>query len=1031
MQRPYPSSIGQDDAVKRPRIGSIEGIAPRNIPNHQVPLTVNEFSEVSQPSHYHHEFWFQSNFQGEFDDYIGDGISNTLLNPIENENLVPEDVFYQPPHQFNSILDDAFFYDHGVQNEQSEEPSRSMELDTGIGNLTQYDRTGNAIVQYETDLLRHDHSVFIGSQADEAGSETPVETITDESIEVCNNYDTCFGVYLRSQKIVATPNSCYVGDDGTRGTSIRLKPLGGSILLHDENTKAHLGSLSNSKLASTLFQLPLRLDATLSVLEVKDTKEKKKPQTRKHGAREEPRESIIRIILHGPQNDKDVVGDVISDTGIFLQHPYADEVIPGTRYDNPHYLARPGVGMPKLDYFNEKGMNDPTETALSDETRKGRFIRIFETAEADGGSVIVTNMALSPRLRSPLMRHQVLALAMMQEKECGFVEEPIFPSLWRKEISHTGNSVQSDQDIHFGIIDICIQDMGLGKTLSMLALICTSLDYESPTEVGNPTREHQGTLIIAPKSTIGNWVQQVEEHIHERGIRITVYHGSNRKSLNNQFGNFDIIITTYETVRTEFTARGGAGPLFSWKWLRVALDEGKYIIVHSEFLYLIKPHHIRNRSSQTFRTVCNLSSRYRWCLTGTPIHNSLDDYGSLLSFIRVFPFINRPNFHSWVVKPVEEKNPLGIERLQRLIRATCLRRMKEKILSSDETRLPPRFERVHEVDLHKDDQTIYDILKSICAEKASGLEKRAIEGSSAKSKDRNLLVLINSLRLICDHGEQLLPRAVKDLVKGTPVGSFNSAMTQAGSDGCSACGGEVDNSTISTGNQVSICSECAASEEGLQSTGSPLDPEGNGVLVYRPSAKVLALLGNLERQQIEALHEGRPRKSVVFSYWVKMLDLVSTALQKEDIVFQRIDGQQTLERRQAAIQDFNDNPDCTVLLASIGSSAEGVNLTAGSTVHLLEPQWNPMVEAQAVDRVYRIGQTQEVTVIRYIVPGSIETYVQMVQQDKLQLVNSAVNIDGVAEAELETHRWKSVQDLVGGVVAIAVLQYAGGAMRQP
>jgi SNF2 family DNA or RNA helicase len=50
-----------------------------------------------------------------------------------------------------------------------------------------------------------------------------------------------------------------------------------------------------------------------------------------------------------------------------------------------------------------------------------------------------------------------------------------------------------------------------------------------------------------------------------------------------------------------------------------------------------------------------------------------------------------------------------------------------------------------------------------------------------------------------------------------------------------------------------------------------------------------------------------------------------------------------------------------------------VNLTVASIVHLIEPHWNPMVEAQAVDRVYRIGQTQEVTVFRYIVPNSVET----------------------------------------------------------
>lgn len=292
---------------------------------------------------------------------------------------------------------------------------------------------------------------------------------------------------------------------------------------------------------------------------------------------------------------------------------------------------------------------------------------------------------------------------------------------------------------------------------------------------------------------------------------------------------------------------------------------------------------------------------------------------------------------------MEEKHLLGIERLQALIRATCLRRMKEKVLSSDETRLPPRLERVQFVYLHRDDQIIYDILKLTCVEKASGLEKRSFEGSPSKSNDKNLLVLINSLRLICDHGEELLPPMVKGLLEGAPVGSFNSEMAQVVSESCSVCGGEIENVALGSDTQMLACVECAASEEDLQSINWPLNLDGKEAPVCRPSAKVLALLDNLKQEQIEARHNGRPRKryvhgcdltiptttqaltkySVVFSYWVKMLDLVGKALQNENFVFQRIDGQKTLERRQAAMQEFNDNPHCTVLLASIGSSAEG------------------------------------------------------------------------------------------------------------
>ncbi len=64
-------------------------------------------------------------------------------------------------------------------------------------------------------------------------------------------------------------------------------------------------------------------------------------------------------------------------------------------------------------------------------------------------------------------------------------------------------------------------------------------------------------------------------HIHEENIRVITYHGSNRESLADQFRDADIVITTYETLRTEWAVKEGTRPLFTWKWLRVVLDEGK------------------------------------------------------------------------------------------------------------------------------------------------------------------------------------------------------------------------------------------------------------------------------------------------------------------------------------------------------------------------------------------------------------------------------------------------------------------------
>ncbi|KAI0415691.1 P-loop containing nucleoside triphosphate hydrolase protein [Xylaria grammica] len=789
------------------------------------------------------------------------------------------------------------------------------------------------LVEDGSDSQQHDYSVLTESQANEAVSKTSATPIT-EPMEACRNYDTCFGV------MIVAPSSSHVGKVGARSMSVRLQPLGNSsIMLYDEFSGAHVGSIHNPKLVHALFQLPLRLDAMLLVSEADDIKEKGKLKKREQGATKSTQD-LIRIVLHGLQHTKEAIGNNLSEAGIFLQHPSAAEVMPEARYDNPHYLARPGVGMPKLERFyqdervSQDSMRDSTEAELTDDIRGGRLRRIFETAVADGGSVTVMSVAPSPRLRTPLMRHQVLAVAMMQEKESGFVEEPMFPSLWRKEFAQNGNSVYYRHKITRSLEPkpmpalggILADDMGLGKTLSMLALICASLDFNSTTEGQNIGGESQGTLIVAPKSTINGWVTQAERHIHAGKIRIMVYHGSNRKSLANQFQDPDIVITTYETIRAEWAAKDGAGALFSRKWLRVVLDEGN------------SPH------SQSFEP-------------DFPIH----DYGALLSFVRVFPFLQKSNFTSWIVKPIEDEHPLGVGRLQELIRATCLRRMKDKVFSSNEIKLPPRSEQIHEVHLHQDDRNLYDAIKTVCAETAAGLAERPGKSPSPEGKEKNLMVLINSLRLICDHGEQLLPKTMKSRIGGTLTLSSDSGIEQIRSGSYSTRDAQAYNyAAWGLEHQMSM-------EEGSQIT----DSHSN-------------------------LGDGIDNSVVVFSYWVKMLDLVEQALRKENFIFQRIDGQTSLEGRRVAMRDFQGDPSCTVM----------VDLTAASVVHLLEPHWNPMVEAQAVDRVYRMGQTQEVTVIRYIVPNSIETYVQRVQQEKLQLVNHAINVDRGTEAELEAERWK-------------------------
>jgi len=129
--------------------------------------------------------------------------------------------------------------------------------------------------------------------------------------------------------------------------------------------------------------------------------------------------------------------------------------------------------------------------------------------------------------------------------------------------------------------------------------------------------------------------------------------------------------------------------------------------------------------------------------------------------------------------------------------------------------------------------------------------------------------------------------------------------------------------------------------------------------------------------------------SIIFSCWTRTLDLVSLHLRRRNILHQRIDGDLVLTQRQWNMDRFVSDKQIPVLLMSTGVGAFGfvglsffqystllkiyrLNLTAANHVYILEPQWNPSVESQAVGRVSRLGQNKSVSVTRYLVRGTVE-----------------------------------------------------------
>ena len=144
------------------------------------------------------------------------------------------------------------------------------------------------------------------------------------------------------------------------------------------------------------------------------------------------------------------------------------------------------------------------------------------------------------------------------------------------------------------------------------------------------------------------------------------------------------------------------------------------------------------------------------------------------------------------------------------------------------------------------------------------------------------------------------------------------------------------------------------------------------------SAKTAALLTHLKNLRTFSPNT----KSVVFSQFTSFLDLIAPALTRAHIPFLRFDGTMNQKVRASTINAFTESTKGMVLLLSLRAGGVGLNLTSARRVFMMDPWWSFAVEAQAIDRVHRMGQEAEVRVVRFVVRGSIEGRMLRIQERK-------------------------------------------------
>jgi SNF2 family DNA or RNA helicase len=142
--------------------------------------------------------------------------------------------------------------------------------------------------------------------------------------------------------------------------------------------------------------------------------------------------------------------------------------------------------------------------------------------------------------------------------------------------------------------------------------------------------------------------------------------------------------------------------------------------------------------------------------------------------------------------------------------------------------------------------------------------------------------------------------------------------------------------------------------------------------------------------QLQEVIEGG-HKVLVFSQFTSLLAILKQRLDAEKITYEYLDGR--TRDRQSRVESFQNDPDCRIFLISLKAGGLGLNLTAAEYVFLLDPWWNPAVEAQAIDRSHRIGQSRHVFAYRLIARDTIEEKILDLQNTKREIASAIITAD--------------------------------------
>ncbi|ETN37327.1 uncharacterized protein HMPREF1541_08318 [Cyphellophora europaea CBS 101466] len=489
-----------------------------------------------------------------------------------------------------------------------------------------------------------------------------------------------------------------------------------------------------------------------------------------------------------------------------------------------------------------------------------------------------------------------------------------------------------------GLSCILADDMGLGKTYQVIAFL--SHLYQ----IG----EKGPHLIVVPSATLENWLMEFKKF--SPLLRVEPYYAPNpkeRAEMRFQIDNssdISVVVTTYTIAKGKEDA----------PWLRefgftcTVFDEG---------------HYLKNAESLVARSLSRIQTDFRVLLTGTPLQNNLKELMSLLGFMMPELFNEKADelqaIFTHNVKTMDENHEalLSAQRIARarsMLTPFILRRKKNQVAKN----LPPKLRSVEWCDVSPEQAEIYQFWH----DKALSIRARREAGEECGNDTTAILMklrqaAIHPFLFRRHYKDKMLPKIARSCLKDEQwaLSSPDLIVTEL--------------EHYSDMEVHSLCSKNAV----LNKYALRNDE-------WLASGKVQKMLELLRRFMAEG------SRTLIFSQFVMVLDILELVLENERIQYFRLDGNTKVSERQDLINTFSEEGNETpVFMLSTKAGGAGINLAAANKVIVFDSGFNPQDDVQAENRAHRIGQVKPVEVVRLVTRNTVEEAIYKMGLTKVEL----------------------------------------------